>query len=581
MKKLSIQLNQDYKSFASGFSYIFEGDLVILSGVNGSGKSQLIDIVSQRESYGNRKAITSVIKLDDQQITRDNILRRSFKENINIPDLTHAGTETIASHKNNAWNAYNNYLLNHNDEHLWDYKESSVRAKQILIEKYGEQKFNSKQITQIEFKDTLPADFVWKSDDIFTNFIGELFFNYALDVYDAKAKAGEAGNKFDQASLPTPPWKQLNDLFAKLGFEYRFKENYFVKSLQINEQPCLYQVKNGGSVDENEPRKLADLSDGEKAIISLSFASLSGVKHEERKVLLLDEFDANFNPSLTEIFFKILDEYFIAKGILVVVATHSATTIALAPATASFYEIFKKNSADTNRILPVQKDDYEELEVANRTFYAKIADQTGRITELEKEKTELEAKINESRQLTKPSLFVEGDIDVQYLNKSAEFYPEWKTILDSVELKSKNGKGDLSNYWKKRAHSKEFLQHPLILLFDCDTNQLDEDDAPFYKRCTPIQNGNSIKKGIENLFVNSLIQEAETSSNKKFTLKSTPNNDEPEKQEWVVIDNEKKNLADWIYANATKEDFGSFSVIFDLVKSIVGTNSNDNGKTTE
>jgi len=569
MKKLSVQLNQHYKSFDSGFSYTFEGDLVILSGVNGSGKSQLIDVVSQRESHGNRKAISATIKLDDRLITRDDILRRSFKENVNIPDLTHAGTETIASHKNNAWNAYNNYLLNHNDEHLWDYKESSLRAKKILTEKFDEQKFNSKQIAQTEFKDALPADYVWKSDDIFTNFIGELFFNYALDVYDAKANAGEAGNKFDQTSLPTPPWKQLNDLFVELGFEYRFKDNYFVKSLQINEQPCLYQVKNDGSVDENEPRKLADLSDGEKAIISLSFASLSGVKQEERKVLLLDEFDANFNPSLTEIFFRILDQYFVSKGILVVIATHSATTIALAPIITSFYEIFKKNAANTNRILPVQKDDYEELEVANRTFYAKIADQTGRITELEAEKRELGAKISESRQITKPSLFVEGDIDVQYLNKAIELNSEWKTILDEVELKAKNGKGELSNYWKKRSHIKEFLQHPLILLFDSDTNQIDEDDAPFYKRCVPIQDGNSIIKGIENLFTDSLIQRAETSANKKFTIKSTPNNDEPEKQEWVVIDNEKKNLADWICTNATKEDFAEFEQIFNLVQTVI------------
>jgi len=568
MKKLSIQLNQDYKSFASGFSYIFEGDLVILSGVNGSGKSQLIDIISQRESYGNRKAISADIKLDDQQITRDDILRRSFKENINIPDLTHAGTETVASHKNNAWNAYYNYLLDSNNEHLWDYKESSVRAKRILIKKYGEQKFNSKQITEIEFKNALPSDFIWKSDDIFTNFIGELFFNYALDVYDAKAKAGEVGNKFDETSLPTPPWKQLNDLFAELGFEYRFKENYFIKNLQINEQPCLYQIKKDGSVDENEPRRLADLSDGEKAIISLSFASLSGVKYEERKVLLLDEFDANFNPSLTEVFFKILDEYFVSKGILVVVATHSATTIALAPSTASFYEIFKKNPAGLHRILPVQKDDYSELEVANRSFYTKIVDQSGRIAELEKEKNIFEARINESRQLTKPSIFVEGDIDARYINKSVEFYPEWKTVLEGVELKPKNGKGDLIKYWKARVHIKEFLQYPLILLFDCDTNQLNEDDVPIYKRCIPLQKQNAIKKGIENLFSDSLILQAENLSNKKFTIKSTPNNDEPEKQEWTVIENEKKNLADWICQNAKKEDFKNFSIIFNLIKEI-------------
>jgi len=567
-KKLSLQLNQEYKSFDSGFSFDFTGNLIILSGVNGSGKSQLIDIISQREGHGSKQAISATIKLDDQQITRNDILHRSFKENINIPDLTHAGTETIASHKNNAWSAYENYRLDYNNQNLWDYKESSEKAKKILIDKYGEAKFNSKQITQNEFKDALPSDFVWKSDDIFTNFIGELFFNYALDVYDAKAKAGEKGEKFNLATLPAPPWKQLNDLFSDLGFEYRFKDDYYVTNLQINEQPCLYQIQNNGSVDENEARKLADLSDGEKAIISLSFASLSGVKQEDKKILLLDEFDANFNPSLTEIFYNILDKHFISKGILVVIATHSATTIALAPDDISFYEVFKKSSTQTSRILPVQKDDYAELEIANRSFYTRIANQTKRIAELEKERTNLQDRINESRQQTKPFLYVEGNIDVQYLNKAADFYPEWKKILESLELKAKNGKGDLSNYWKRRIHIKEFLQHPVILMFDCDTNQSNEDDSPLYKRSIPVQDKNSIKKGIENLFEDALILKAEKSKNKKFTLKSTPNNDEPNKQEWLIIENEKKDLANWICENATKEDFKNFEVIFNMIKKI-------------
>lgn len=409
MKSLSVQLNQQYKSFVSGFSCSLRGDLIILSGINGSGKSQLIDIISQRESHGNRKAISATISLDGQEITRNDILRRSFKENINVPELTHAGTESIASHKNNAWNAYNNYLLDYNNEHLWDYKESSERAKKILTEEHGEQKFNSKQIIQTEFKDALPPDYVWKSDDIFTNFIGELFFNYALDVYDAKAKAGETGEKFDPAVLPMPPWKQLNNLFAELRFEYRFKEDYYVKNLQINEQPCLYQVKNDEAVDENESRKLADLSDGEKAIISLSFASLSGVKHKDRKILLLDEFDANFNPSLTEVFYRILDKYFVLRGILIVIATHSPTTISLALENATFYEVFKK-STGSSRILPVQRNDYAELQIANKTFYDKISNQNVRIEELEKENS----KLDRLGKASKPILVVEDKYDQIY-----------------------------------------------------------------------------------------------------------------------------------------------------------------------
>lgn len=437
-----------------------------------------------------------------------------------------------------------------------------------MIEKYGEQKFNNNQITETELKDALPLDFVWKSDDIFTNFIGELFFNYAVEVYDAQAKAGKLGKKFNPSLLFTPPWKQLNDLFSDLGFEYRFKDDYFVTSFQINEQPRLYQVKSSGAIDESESRKLADLSDGEKAIISLSFASLSGVKHEDRKILLLDEFDANFNPSLTEVFYKILDKYFISQRILVVIATHSATTIVLASDNSSFYEVFKKSSALTSRILPVQKDDYAELEVANKKFYAKITNQAVRIAGLEKEKAEYETRVNELHQLTKPSLFVEGEIDIKYLNKAAEFYPEWKQILDGIDVKAKNG-NELHKYRKNKSMIKEFLQQLLILLFDCDTNVENVNEPPLYVCCIPFQTTNSIIKGIENLFADDLVLKAENLLNKKFTRKSTPNNDESDKQEWTILENEKGNLADWICANAEKKDFDNFQVIFDLIQDIV------------
>ena len=371
MKNLLIQLNEDYRSFKNGFNISLDGDLILLSGINGSGKSQLMDIISQRENYRGRKAISATINLSGANITRNDILKRSFKENIKIPDLTHAGMETVVSHKENTWNAYNNYLLDYNNENLWDYKESCESAKVILKEKFGEQKFINKEITRAELKDALPQDFVWRSDDIFTNFIGELFFNYASDVYEAKAKCGENGIKFNSSGFSLSPWKQLNNLFSELGFEYRFKDNYYIKNFQINEQPCLYQIKND-SIDKNESRKLSDLSDGEKAIVSLSFASLSDAENEHKKILLLDEFDATFNPSLTKVFYNILDKYFVSKGIMVVIATHSPTTISLAPDNAVFYELFKQNSG-SSRILPVQKKDYTELKKVNEIFFDKIS----------------------------------------------------------------------------------------------------------------------------------------------------------------------------------------------------------------
>lgn len=508
MKKLSIKLNQKYRSFESGFAGEFEGDLIIFSGVNGSGKSQLISIISQRDDHNKKQSIAATIILDQVPVIRDEIIRRSFKDNVSVPELTHAGTETIANHKNNAWNAYYNYLLNHNDQNLWDYNKSCKRAKNILIEKYGEQKFNNKQIVQTELKDALPSDFVWKSDDIFANFIGELFFNYALDVYDAQAKAGREGTAFNADILLTPPWKQLNDLFTELGFEYRFKENYFVQSLQINEQPCLSPIKNDKTINENEPRKLADLSDGEKAILSLSFASLSGVKHEDKKVLLLDEFDANFNPSLTEIFYKILNQYFISKGILVIIATHSPTTISLAPDSASFYEVFKANAVSSDRVLPVQKDDYAELEIANRSFYTKVSNQTERIAELEHQKNMIEKEINNLKAQVKPRIYVEGEIDEIYFNKALEVFdkkPSYPADVKCIGYKDESGNYQFTGKDNMEKAEKFLIAQPLpyktILFYDVDCKKPIKTEGNLTIYCPAEVNGSKYKTGVEHLLI--------------------------------------------------------------------------------
>lgn len=49
MKKLSINLQQEYKTFEVGFQYEFEAadNLIVISGINGSGKSQLGEIIRE------------------------------------------------------------------------------------------------------------------------------------------------------------------------------------------------------------------------------------------------------------------------------------------------------------------------------------------------------------------------------------------------------------------------------------------------------------------------------------------------------------------------------------------------------
>jgi len=491
MNKLRVKLNQTHRSFKKNFEYIFEGDLIILSGVNGAGKSQLLNIIYGQENQDVNKNILSEIILNEENCTRSDVIFKSFRESISIPELTAASSQSILNSKNQAWNYYNNFLLDPDHKGCLIFSRSCKEVREVLIKKFGKDSFQNKHINLEDFKKGLPNNFIWRQDDVFSNIIGEVFYNFAARVHNGHAQA-RGGSVFDEGGLGVAPWKELNDLFAELKLEYRFKQNYYIvdEAYEINEQPRLYPIGDSGVVDEDSPRQLADLSDGEKAILSLAFASLSGVKKEQKKILLLDEYDATFNASLTAIFFKILDKYFISKGILVIFSTHSIATLALAPEEARYYEIYKE-SLDKPRILEVNRDNYTDLRVVNKRFFDQIADQQQRIEELQNskmvafDKTKLELCI-----------YTEGKTDWRYFLKALEYfhskneYSEIKTeyfikygskndvILKKcgTEIENEMGDGNLESFLNglknTRLVEKQKSYHRVIGIFDSDNKNI-------------------------------------------------------------------------------------------------------------
>src|SRR6185312_7910642 len=81
-------------------------------------------------------------------------------------------------------------------------------------------------------------------------------------------------------------------------------------------------------------------------------------------------------------------EFFVARGVQVIIFTHSSATLSLAQENAIFYEVYKPNK-DNIRILEVNREQYTELTIANKKFYQKIADQDARLAELKNQNDEL------------------------------------------------------------------------------------------------------------------------------------------------------------------------------------------------
>ncbi len=571
--KLQVILNQKYKSFNESFNFELEGNLVILSGINGGGKSQLINIINHQEGLDFNLNIKSSVLLDGVPVPNSEIAYRSFKDNISIPPFGQANSQVNVNSRNQVFGQYSSHRLNPDHPNVRGFKKSCLEANALLKKEFGDQKFNEGQITAQDVNSSSSLNlFTWKSDDIFTNIVSDLFFYYALKKLHARAEAGDSSNIFKQESLGIAPWTQLNQLFEELGFEYRFKDDYNILtySLSLNEDPKLYQTNKDKSVDFSDSRNLADLSEGEKAIISFAFSSLTGALEYPKKILLLDEFDATLNPSLSEVFYKLLYKYFISKGVFVVMATHSPVTISLAPENTSFYEVFDKRNGP-QRILSVQRENYKELGIVNKNFYNKIANQQARIVELNEENKDL---LNNSKK-EKNQLYLEGTTDLDYLRKASELLGKTE-LLSKFELRDGGGKDVMRNTHKriKDVINKIPINAKHVFLFDSDVGMSEFEEANIlFRRVVNFYPKNKVQKGVENLFPKETFEKAVKiyPGLIKITKKQDYNLDGSiisEEENWIILDDQKRNFCNWVCKNGTKEDFVYFLEIFDKLDKI-------------
>ena len=395
MKTLEIKIIEKYKSYMPDTCYSIQGDLVILSGINGSGKSQLLKIIANNGNEKINRSINQILE-DGNSIQLENVLLYSFRDNIDLGN--ELGQFSVTFRNSNIENAWNFYIQNlkHSKGEDWQNNKKTQRYKdksliynnngtknsswrsinkliQCIESNYTDQKmFN---LSRQELESVLPNDFIWRNENDIIQLVGNLFYMACCERVNKQIEYSSTSAIFDNKQwLTNAPLTILNKLFEDLKFKYRFKNDYEFKTPNMEENPKLRV--------NNEIRSLMDLSDGEKAILKLALISLDEEISRDVKIVLFDEYDAPLNPSLTEAFYHVVNEFYIKKGIQVVVATHSPATISLAPDFAQFYEVFPIAN-DSPKIVHVNQFDYEELRKANKGFYDKLKNQEERIQELE------------------------------------------------------------------------------------------------------------------------------------------------------------------------------------------------------
>ncbi len=612
MKKLKIILNEKLKSFEQDFSSELLGDLILLSGVNGSGKTQLMKIIhgSNYDRRNPEQKLNRKIILDSIEIEAHEVLYKSFRDYSHITDITLSSITSRIKIREELWRWYTQYRLDYNrSAELKDFKNSCELIRDILITKFGDDNFRNIKIAEDDFHTLIPPGFVLYKDDIFSDKIGDIFFNYISQIHHRKVKAYDSKQIIDESHFGIAPWTELNNLFKELKFDYRFKDNYHrTDADMINEQPAIYSIDHNGKIDNGSKRSASDLSDGEKAIISLTFAALSNEKIKP-KILLLDEYDATLNPSLTNAFFAVLKKFFIDKGVQVIISTHSSSTLALAPEYARFYEIYKPKS-NRDRVLEVSRDAYEDMRIANARFYYVIENQESRYDEIKKMHDEQNTLIAKLEQQIKDSaknilILCEGKTDAMHLKKAQQKLNITDLDIEFIDLLNIEGWGDTQ---LKNALSKYALlpntNKRIIGIFDRDVEGTIKEIGNYkdygnnvHAFCIPVPQSrlsyknislefyysdNEIKKEKDGkrLCFDNEIHEMVNKSIKRTEIKKLDTPDHSKENEKKIFD---ENIGDekWLHSKsafaglvlrdedfAKDFDFQNFNLIFDKIRDI-------------
>ncbi|QEM11851.1 ATP-binding protein [Mucilaginibacter rubeus] len=346
-----LQIVENQKRLKNTTTDIYLPDFVVITGANGSGKSQLLE------------SIKTNFKID------------SMQEKVFYPSSTLKNADEVPYDREKI------SLIGLNQ-----FQPHSGNAKSIIEDKANFQRLLSISniiASEIELN---PAVDVLNPNNFNTEFLRiyitpEATYNPSilrelqrveLEVIDIVAKkSGKAlGDlKFHDFTIysPIPKSGLFSSNLTTLFLQFLQKEKYyphkadeevapwitFEKILERGKLPfnLVYpKLNESGYVeallldkDTGQQLKFEGLSSGEKTIMSLVFAlynsELEKNSNESQfpEVILFDEPDASLHPSLTKNFLQVIQDVFIKDNkVKVIMTTHSPSTIALSPIDSIF-----------------------------------------------------------------------------------------------------------------------------------------------------------------------------------------------------------------------------------------------------
>lgn len=401
---MKISFNRPYKSIRQ-FADLELPDFVVLTGVNGAGKSHLleglengslsIEGVPPNQLHGEKPTRrfdgTSLVTQDTGAFSGAQISSElaGYWENIRqhwqgqsesfftslrslqIPDLEKMEPRDIVSLKTEHLvkmgftpeSASSAVLQIYNvsqaveNQVIAQFSQQDPNTRNNLIKKFNTvKKLPIFAMSQDDFYESYPDN--WQQIDLFQQSFSRLFSAYQRNwranqlrgIGQAKGENIVALTEFEFVKkYGTPPWDYLNEVLEVANLDFRINKPFQWDDRPY--EPMLTDEKRDIQV------KFADLSSGERVIMSFALC-LYHVNDpraaiEYPKVLLFDEIDAPLHPSMTSSLLRTIEKTLVNdRQIKVILTTHSPSTVALSPPGS----IFAMNKVGLNRVQKCFKD---------------------------------------------------------------------------------------------------------------------------------------------------------------------------------------------------------------------------------
>lgn len=316
-------------------------DFVVITGKNGSGKTQLLELINWHF------AVTQDQKNNTQRNAADpfhNVktvsdLNITNKEIVFIPSIWQLGNlaSTNSSKFTQVINQIYTQITGQNDK--IEYRELSALVEQRITKPKS-------QITRNDIQENLPVDYFDYINKIqIHEGLNEAFLTYHYKY--AELRDSGKNDEEIKTDMGLPPWDIINNMLKVAEFPYEVNKpksyigDYHFELIGIS-NPLL-------------KINFSDLSSGEKVLISLSLWMFNASKDKRLpKLMLLDEPDAHLHPSAVRQFIDVIEKSLVRNfGVRVIMTTHSPSTVSLAP-DYSLYEMKKNDS----QVKPLQSKEY-------------------------------------------------------------------------------------------------------------------------------------------------------------------------------------------------------------------------------